>query len=232
MPSARSTIAAAPWYYVPVRARPVRHHRREPACESQLRAPGQKHRHGRRYRAEIAFRDATGADRTCPIAAPVASSTAFARKKVKHILNALLLGLAGDGLLPVTLRGPVSVEAAQAGREYLVAVAVRQQRAGAQYIDVNVDEIDSDESVRVAAMEWLVRLLEPTLAVPLSVDSSSVAVLKAGLLASKAPAGAVSMPAPATPSSGRRADSAPTMARTFTSLAVSRMSASGYPTGG
>ncbi len=139
----------------------------------------------------LAFRDVAGAGRTCPIAAPVAASAEFAKGKVKHVRNALLLGLGGDGVLGGDRTGQVSPEAAADARDYLVAAAVRQQRAGAHWIDVNVDEVDADEGVRVAAMEWLVRLLEPALAVPVSLDSSSLAVLEAGFRASATPAGAL-----------------------------------------
>lgn len=136
----------------------------------------------------VAFRDATGTERTCPIAEPVAASAEFA-KKVKHIRNALLLGLGGEALLPAAKTGAVTPEAAQAGRDYLVAAALRQQAVGAHYIDVNVDEIDPDEGIRVVAMEWLVRLLEPALGVPISLDSSSIPALEAGFRASTAPCG-------------------------------------------
>jgi 5-methyltetrahydrofolate--homocysteine methyltransferase len=139
----------------------------------------------------LAFRDVAGASRTCPIAAPVAASAEFARNKVKHIRSGLLLGMGGDDALDAARTGPVSPEAARDARDYLVAAAVRQQRAGAHYIDVNVDEIDTDEGVRVAAMEWLVKLLEPALAVPVSLDSSSMAVLEAGFRASTTPAGSL-----------------------------------------
>jgi 5-methyltetrahydrofolate--homocysteine methyltransferase len=138
----------------------------------------------------IAFHDAAGAERTCPIAAPIAASAEFA-KKVKHVRNALLLGLGGDGVLGPDRTGDVTPEAARDARDYLVAAAVRQERAGAHYIDVNVDEVDADEGVRVEAMAWLVRLLEPALAVPVALDSSSPAVLDAGFRASTAPAGAL-----------------------------------------
>jgi 5-methyltetrahydrofolate--homocysteine methyltransferase len=138
---------------------------------------------------QVLFIDAGGASRVCPIAAPIAASADFARNKVKHIRNALLLGLGGDGLLPPSRTGPVTPEAAQAARDYLVAAAVRQERAGAHFIDVNVDEIDADEAVRLRTMEWLVGLLEPALTVPLSLDSSSVSVLEAGFRASVAPSG-------------------------------------------
>lgn len=137
----------------------------------------------------VAFKDVTGAARTVPISEPVAASAEFAKNKVKHIRNALLLGLGGDNALAQAKTGAVSPEAAQDARDYLVGAAVRQQRAGAHYIDVNVDEIDADEGIRVIAMEWLVRLLEPALEVPISLDSSSIAALEAGFRASTTPCG-------------------------------------------
>jgi 5-methyltetrahydrofolate--homocysteine methyltransferase len=138
----------------------------------------------------VAFKDAqTGADRTCPICEPVAASAEFAKNKVKHIRNALLLGMGGDHALDAKLTGTVTDEAAQAGKDYLVAAAIRQQRNGAHYLDVNVDEISPDEGVRIAAMEWLVGLLEGAVAVPLSLDSSSMPVLEVGFKVSKRPCG-------------------------------------------
>lgn len=138
---------------------------------------------------QLVFQDMAGAARSCPIADPIAASAEFANNHVKHIRNGLLLGLGGEGALPTALTGEVSPEAAAAGRDYLVAAAVRQERAGAHYIDVNVDEISPDEGIRVLAMAWVVRLLEPALGVPLSLDSSSVAVLEGGFAASTAPRG-------------------------------------------
>lgn len=139
----------------------------------------------------IAFRDADGRDRTMAIANPVAEGADFAGGKVKHIRNAVLLGLGGDGVIPAELSGSVTADEAAGARDYLVAAARRQELAGAHYIDVNVDEMASDEDVRVAAIEWLVRLLEPALSVPLALDSSSAAVLEAGLRVSGMPRGPV-----------------------------------------
>jgi 5-methyltetrahydrofolate--homocysteine methyltransferase len=139
----------------------------------------------------VAFEDARGAPRTMPLAAPIATGSELAAGKVKHIRNALILGLGGAGVGPASLTGPVSPAAAQAGRDYLVAAARRQEAAGADFLDVNVDEVAGDENVRVAAMDWLVRLLEPVTTVPLSLDSSSTAVLRAGLRASTQPHGAL-----------------------------------------
>lgn len=137
----------------------------------------------------IGFRDADGHDRTVPIAVPVAEGADYVGGKVKHIRNAMLLGLGGDGLLPAALTGPITADGAASGRDYLVAAARRQELAGAHYIDVNIDEMAGDDGLRIAAMEWLVQLLEPALGVPLALDSSSMPVLKAGLQASRAPHG-------------------------------------------
>jgi 5-methyltetrahydrofolate--homocysteine methyltransferase len=83
----------------------------------------------------------------------------------------------------------VSPEAEHHARDYQEAAAIRPERAGAHYIDVNVDEIDADEGGRDIAMEWLVRLLEPALGVPISLDSSSLPALEAGFGASTTPCG-------------------------------------------
>ena len=94
-------------------------------------------------------------------------------------------------MAPEALAGPPSAEAAEIGRAYLVAMAVRQAATGADWLDVNVDEVAGDLGVRVAAMGWLVRVLEaaPEVNVPLALDSSSSDVLSAGLAAASAPHG-------------------------------------------
>jgi cobalamin-dependent methionine synthase I len=140
-------------------------------------------------REVVVFIDVAGTPRTMPLADPILVGSELANGKVKHIRNALLLGLAEDGVVPEAVTGPAEPDAAHDGRDYLIAAARRQEAAGANYLDVNVDEIAGDEAVRVAAMEWLVRLLEPATSVPLSLDSSSSAVLEAGLRASPRPHG-------------------------------------------
>jgi 5-methyltetrahydrofolate corrinoid/iron sulfur protein methyltransferase len=154
-------------------------------------------RHGNHIRRDdggaevVVFIDADGLPRTMPLASPLAAGSEFVAGKVKHIRNAMLLGIAGDDLAPKAITGPVSPDAARDGRDYLVAAARRQEAAGADYLDVNVDEVAGDEGVQVAAMAWLVHLLEPVTSVPLSLDSSSIAVLRAGLRASGRPHGAL-----------------------------------------
>lgn len=139
----------------------------------------------------VPFTDRDGQDRVMPIVAPIAARTEYAQGKVKHIRNALLLGLAGDGIAPASLAGRVDAVGAALGREYLLVAARRQQDAGADYLDVNVDELADDEPLQAAAMAWLVRLLEPSLSIPLALDSSSTRILEAGCGASNRSSGPV-----------------------------------------
>lgn len=126
-----------------------------------------------------------------PLAEPVAAGSDFAAGKVKHVRNAVLLGMAAAGLADHELAGPPSADAAEAARAYLVHLAVRQARTGSDWLDVNVDEVAGDLAVRVAAMDWIVRVLEasPEVAIPIALDSSSSEVLQAGLAASASPHG-------------------------------------------
>ncbi len=140
---------------------------------------------------QVAFTDARGESRTMPLAAPIAAGTEFAAGKVKHIRNAILLGIAPEGLAPADLCGRVGPVAAAVGRDYLIASARRQEAAGARYLDINVDEVTNDDEVRAAVMAWLVRLLETEVGVPLALDSSSAAALRAGSRSSHRPFGAL-----------------------------------------
>jgi len=139
----------------------------------------------------VAFTDTSGVPRTMPLAAPIAAGSDLAAGKVKHVRNAVLLGMADAGLAAPDLAGAPSLDAATIARAYLVHLAARQQASGADWLDVNIDEVANDLPVRVAAMDWIVRTLEaaPEVRVPLALDSSSTDVLTAGLAASQAPHG-------------------------------------------
>lgn len=140
---------------------------------------------------QVKFVDAQGVNRLMPMAGPVRASSDFEKGKVKHIRNALLFGLGGDNAISTDLTGEVTDELAAVGRDYLIGIAAKQQDNGAHYIDVNVDELDGDPAIQKAAMEWLVKLLEPALNIPLALDSSSADVLSTGLAASSKPNGAL-----------------------------------------
>jgi len=97
----------------------------------------------------------------------------FASGRVRHVKSAILAGLAG--------RKPDAV----AARDYVRSLALRQEGAGADYLDLNVDEAAADAATRVAAIRWLVEAVEEVARVPVAIDSSDGDVIEAGLAASR-----------------------------------------------
>lgn len=93
--------------------------------------------------------------------------------RVKHVLIAVRLAMTGD---PEGLR-------------YLHALIQRQVEAGADYLDLNVDEISLKLEEQIEAMRWLVQMVEGRSSVPVAVDSSNLEIIRAGIEASRSPCG-------------------------------------------
>jgi 5-methyltetrahydrofolate--homocysteine methyltransferase len=127
-------------------------------------------------RPALPFTDEDGIARLLPVP-DAAVEGAGERQKVKHVKAAVLAGLAG-------------AEGAVLGRGYVRSLARRQADAGADYLDLNVDEAGNDLETRVAAMRWLVAAVEDATPAALALDSSSPEVLRAGLAAATRAAGA------------------------------------------
>ena len=126
-------------------------------------------------RESIRF-ETSGGERFMAIPAAVQDGSDFAAGRVKHVAAALIALLAGS-----------DPDAADA-RAYLETLAARQTTAGADYLDVNVDEVAHDLATQQAAMRLLVRLIEAGGAVAPALDSSNASVIRAGLEASARPA--------------------------------------------
>jgi cobalamin-dependent methionine synthase I len=97
--------------------------------------------------------------------------------KVKHCAVAIWQGNYGDAA------------GRAAGKAYLQAAAQAQQRDGADYLDINVDEFSTDVDERVTLMRWTVGVVQDAVRIPVSVDSSNVDILKAALEAADAARG-------------------------------------------
>ena len=69
------------------------------------------------------------------------------------------------------------------GLAYLRALVDRQERAGAAYIDLNVDELSPRLADQQAAIRWLVAAVSEWTVLPLSIDSSRAEIIEAGLTA-------------------------------------------------
>ena len=111
-----------------------------------------------------------GEDRVLPIPADWEKfSPVLAQEKVQHVALGIWQALNGSG------------DDQKAGEDYLILTAQQEVDNGTNFLDVNVDEYTNDPAERVEIMKWLVTFLSERFETPLSIDSSSKAVLEAGL---------------------------------------------------
>jgi cobalamin-dependent methionine synthase I len=113
----------------------------------------------------IAFEDEDGRSRLLSIPVEEQRGQDYAEGRVKHVRCAVRAALQHDA----------------AGVAYLRKMAIDQIRAGAAFLDVNVDEYSYRLNEQIAAMECLVALLVDVATVPLSIDSSNQEILEAGM---------------------------------------------------
>ena len=126
----------------------------------------------------LPFTDEAGVERLLPVPGGALDGPEGPKQKVKHVKAAVLAGMGGKG------------ELAELGRGYIRAMARRQEAAGAHFLDLNVDEVTTDPDGRIEAMRWIVGAVEGATDVALALDSSSAAVLRAGLMAASRRSGA------------------------------------------
>lgn len=126
---------------------------------------------GRRFVAEdaggpaLSWEDEDGEARTLPVPDWAARTQDFDEGRVKHVAIAVRGAMEGDGEC----------------RRYLRAIVRAQEAAGADFLDVNVDEISVKFAEQTAAMKWLVAFVGEMSDLPISVDSSNVDIIAAGL---------------------------------------------------
>jgi 5-methyltetrahydrofolate--homocysteine methyltransferase len=121
----------------------------------------------------ILFTDEAGAEKLLPIPDEEKRTQEYEEGRVKHVRAAVRLALAGE----------------EVGSDYLRAVALRQVEAGAAFLDVNVDEVSHRLPEQIETMQRLVEWLSPIVPVPLSIDSSNLEIIAAGIEAADRHAG-------------------------------------------
>lgn len=127
-------------------------------------------------RAAIAFTDEAGAERTLPIPEAELRTQEYEEGRIKHVRAAVRLGMEeGDD--------------AEVAVAYLRALAFDQAEAGAAFLDVNVDELALKLEAQIEGMRWLAGLLAPISPVPLSIDSSNLEIIEAGMEVAQGHAG-------------------------------------------
>lgn len=67
------------------------------------------------------------------------------------------------------------------GEAYIKYEVDRQTRAGATYLDLNVDELSHRLAEQIDAMRWLVQYVQSVSTLPPSIDSSNAEIIQAGL---------------------------------------------------
>jgi 5-methyltetrahydrofolate--homocysteine methyltransferase len=120
-------------------------------------------------REAVVFQDQTGATSYLPIPEEERRTQNYEEGRVKHVGIAVRAAMSG------------SEPDAATGLSYLQTMAVRQIGAGARYLDLNVDEISLRLGDQIAAMRWLVGAIGEVSSVPLSIDSSNLEIIGAGL---------------------------------------------------
>jgi Pterin binding enzyme len=116
----------------------------------------------------IAFPDRMGTQRLLRIPAQIRETQSWVDGQVKHIAAAITVAMAGG-------------DAAFEGLAYLQYVVDRQVAAGADFIDINVDELSPRLDEQCNAMAWLVGHVQSWTDTRLSIDSSHERILAAGL---------------------------------------------------
>ncbi|MBT7759180.1 MAG: dihydropteroate synthase [Rhodospirillaceae bacterium] len=119
----------------------------------------------------IAYTTMAGEDRFLPIPEVIKATQDFEEGRVKHFKAALLQAMSGSGA------------AQDEGVGYIQAIVEKQEAAGADYLDVNVDEVSLKKEEQIEAMQWLTGRVQEMATRPLSIDSSDIDVIAAGLTA-------------------------------------------------
>lgn len=125
----------------------------------------------------VRFTNLDGVVRDLIIPESVKKTSEFEEGRVKHMKVAVLAAMKGSG------------EQREIGIEYLKYQAQRQIAAGADYLDLNVDEISLREAEQQEAIVWLVNFIEEISTVPVCVDSSNGETIRLGLQACRNPQG-------------------------------------------
>ena len=117
----------------------------------------------------VPFKGDSGEDRLLTVPDWYKNTQPYELGQIKHFLIAVMKGIGDD---------PSEQEEGAAYVHYEVR---RQVRAGADYLDLNVDEISPKLDVQFRGMRWLVNTVQSVSPLPLSVDSSNAEIIAEGL---------------------------------------------------
>jgi 5-methyltetrahydrofolate--homocysteine methyltransferase len=134
-------------------------------------------RNGRRAKSledgteAVPFRGETGDQRFLTVPEWFRSTQPYEQGQIKHFMIAMRKGISEDH------------EEQEEGRAYVHYETRRQAKAGARYLDLNVDEISPYLDMQKQAMKWVVETVQEVSPLPPSVDSSNAEIIAEGLAA-------------------------------------------------
>ncbi|MBI4305664.1 MAG: dihydropteroate synthase [Chloroflexi bacterium] len=117
----------------------------------------------------IEYREAAGDLRYLIVPPHFRETQAYQGGQLKHVMFAVWKGVHGGA------------DDQREADEYVAYEARRQIGAGAHFLDLNVDEVSPDLEEQKRSMRWLVKAVEKHSSLPLSIDSSNVEIIAAGL---------------------------------------------------
>jgi 5-methyltetrahydrofolate corrinoid/iron sulfur protein methyltransferase len=123
----------------------------------------------REGREVVLFAGPDGGERALPVSEAAKRGQDYEQGRIKHVKLALEAAMSDEP------------EVAAQGIDYLAWLAAEQERGGAAYLDLNVDEISLRPAEQQRAMAWLVAKTAEITPLPVSVDSSNIDVIRAGL---------------------------------------------------
>ena len=117
----------------------------------------------------VVYTCSEGTTRHLVIPEEIKRSQDYEEGRVKHVKIAVNAAMSG--------REPEASE----GLEYLRSLVRRQERTGADFLDLNVDEISLRPAEQKNAMQWLVRTVQGMTSLPVSIDSSNIEIIQKGM---------------------------------------------------
>jgi 5-methyltetrahydrofolate--homocysteine methyltransferase len=117
----------------------------------------------------LTFTSPDGAVHFLPIPEKMKQSQDYQEGRIKHVKLAVQSAMGVDAAL------------AKTGQAYLHLLVDQQEKAGAHFLDVNVDEISIKPADQKAAMTWLAQFVQSASPLPLSIDSSNIENIETGM---------------------------------------------------
>ena len=117
----------------------------------------------------VPFKDNSDNQRQLTIPDSYKATQPYQQGQIKHFMIAMAKGIGEDSL------------EREEGAAYIQAEARAQAKAGAHYLDLNVDELSYELETQKRAMVWLVTTVQKSSTLPLSIDSSNPDIIESGL---------------------------------------------------